>query len=405
MVSVHTYYVDSSPKVADVWFYSDSIDTTKSVAEWKTVLICGLRKGGKTYFALNITDTLNPQYLWEFPKPTDPATLAKVGQSWSEPVIGRVKIEVGGELYERWVAFIGGGFDSTNSTGKAFFVVDIKSGDIIKEFSGIEGMNYSFAAPPTAVDTNLDGFIDKIYIGDLGGQMWVFDVSFNESSKKSNSQWTGRRLFTAPSSGYRIYYQPAVAFDQYRTPWVNFGTGDREHPNDLSSPRERFYAVKDNGVGNYPRSETDLSDLTSSNTFNPTSQAGWYIQLEKSTDRSEKVLAKPVVFNRLVYFTTYTYATAANPCSVPGEAKLYIVEYLSAGGALEVDDLVDLEGSPSQQRSKTIGAGAPSTPVITVNVKGVASVTIGTTSDQVLSTQIFSPSKSKEVLYWREVIP
>ncbi len=101
MVSTHTYYVDSSPKVADVWFYNDSTDTTKGLDEWKTFLICGLRKGGKTYFALNITDTLTPQYLWEFPKSTDAVTLAKVGQSWSEPVIGRVKIEVGRELYER----------------------------------------------------------------------------------------------------------------------------------------------------------------------------------------------------------------------------------------------------------------------------------------------------------------
>ena len=164
MVSTHAYYVDSSPKVSDVWFYNTSTDVTKSADEWKTVLVCGLRKGGKTnlvlgtdglnytcvkdhaaeaenrpitgaswatywaqqgtgggtwgagtgyssktwqYFALDITNTLSPQYLWEFPKSTDGVTLAKVGQSWSEPVIGRVKIEGGDELYERWVAFIG----------------------------------------------------------------------------------------------------------------------------------------------------------------------------------------------------------------------------------------------------------------------------------------------------------
>ena len=315
MSAIHTFYVDSSPKVADVWLYDNSTDKSKSAAQWKTVLVCGLRKGGKTnvvlgtdgknytcikdhtaaaencpitgaswatywaqqgtgggtwvagtgysaktwqYFALDITNTLSPQYLWEFPKSTDAATLAKVGQSWSEPVIGRVKIEVGGELYERWVAFIGGGFDNTNNTGKAFFVIDIKTGDIIKEFSGLTGMDYSFAAPPTAVGTNSDGFIDKIYIGDLGGQMWVFDVSFDGTSKKSNSQWTGKRLFTAPVSDaekHRIYYQPAVAFDRHGAPWVYFGTGDREHPNDLSNPAERFYAVKDNGAGNYPRVE------------------------------------------------------------------------------------------------------------------------------------------------------
>jgi Tfp pilus tip-associated adhesin PilY1 len=462
MASTHTYYVDSSPKVSDVWFYSTSTDVTKSVDEWKTVLVSGLRKGGKTdvvlgtdglnytctkdhtgaaenrpitsaswstywaqqgtggttwvtgtgysaktwqYFALDITNTLIPQYLWEFPKSTDATTLTKVGQSWSEPVIGKVKREVGAELYERWVAFIGAGFDSTNNTGKAFFVVDIKTGDIIKEFSGLTGMTYSFASPPTAVDTNSDGFIDKVYIGDLGGQMWVFDVSFDQTTKKSESQWTGRRLFTPPSSAYRIYYQPVVAFDRYGTAWVYFGTGDREHPTDLSGPTERFYAIRDNGVGNYPRAETDLTDVTSSNTFTPASQTGWYIQLAKSANQSEKVLTKPVVFNKLVYFTTYTYTSGGNPCSVPGEAKLYIVEYLSGGGALGVDDSTDLEGSPSQQRSVTIGPGAPSSPVISVDSKGQASVTVGTTGDQILSTKIFSPSKSKEILYWREVTP
>ncbi len=47
MISAHSYYVDASPKVADVWMPSGPGDTTKSADEWKTVLICGLRKGGR----------------------------------------------------------------------------------------------------------------------------------------------------------------------------------------------------------------------------------------------------------------------------------------------------------------------------------------------------------------------
>jgi type IV pilus assembly protein PilY1 len=413
MVSTHTYYVDSSPKGADVWFDSNG-DNIKSANEWRTLLVCGLRKGGQIYFALNITDTLNPIYLWEFPKSTDSATLAKVGQSWSEPAIGRVKIEVGVNLVEKWVAFIGGGFDYANNVGKAFYVIDINTGDIIKEFYGLSGMNYSLAAPPIAVDTNLDGYVDKVYIGDLGGQMWVFDVSFIETptTKKSDSQWTGKRLFTAPvsiSEKHRIYYQAAVVFDRYRNPWVYFGTGDREYPKDDSNPEERFYAVKDDGKGTdgsgtYPLTETNLLDVTSLNTFDPTSLKGWYIKLGKSAGRLEKVLAKPSVFNRLVYFTTYTYTGATSPCTVAGEGKLYIVEYLSGGGALTVDDLNDLAGTPSS-RSTGIGAGIPSPPTISVNLKGKASVNVGTTSNQILSEEIFSPVTTKEIIYWREVIP
>ncbi len=481
MSATHTYYVDSSPKVADVWFYTgdswnSSTDTTKSGTEWKTVLICGLRKGGQTsvvvgtdglnytsikdhtaaaencpitgaswatywaqqgtgggtwaagtgyfakgwrYFALDITDTLNPVYLWEFPNPSDGATLAKVGQSWSEPAIGKVKVEVGGCLYERWVAFIGGGFDNTNNTGKAFFVVDIKTGAIIKEFSGLSGMSYSFAAAPTAVDTNSDGFVDKVYVGDLGGQMWVFDVSFTEdkdhpcdpSKTYSNSQWSGKVLFKAPATDNRkVYYPPAVAFDRYGIPWVYFGTGDRENPKDLLNSNERFYAVKDSGTGNYPRQESDLLDVTSiytssSYTFSPPSQDGWYIRLAKSADSAEKVLAKPIVFNQLVYFTTYTYTkNDSNPCASLGEAKLYIVGYLSGGGALTVSTPSDLRGTPSTG-SKKFGVGVPSSPVIRVDSTGKASVIIGSTSGQIYSGKAFSPLSSKEILYWREVGP
>lgn len=419
MKSAHTYYCDATPKVADVWFGDNS--NKKTTDEWRTVLVSGLRKGGKHYFALDITDTSQPNYLWEFPSPKDPNISnyqdffdKKLGQSWSEPAIGKIKIEQGGELVEKWVAFIGGGFDlgekidKDATIGKAFFVIDMKRGEIIKEFSGLESMNYAFVASPTAVDTNFDGYVDRVYIGDLGGQMWVFDVSFDEINNKSNSKWTGEILFKAPKASaekHNIYYQPAVAFDRYRNSWVYFGTGDRESPKDTKNPQERFYAVRDNRIKKYPLDEQDLSNVTHSNTFKQDQKTnGWYIKLEKTGKRLEKVLAKPTVFNKLLYFTTYTYDDKGDPCSVAGDAKLYIVEYLSGGGALAVDELADLSGTPSE-RLKIIGSGVPSAPVITVNIQGKDSVIVGTTSGQAHSDKVFSPTTTKEILYWREVIP
>jgi Tfp pilus tip-associated adhesin PilY1 len=398
--TLRTYYVDSSPKATDVWFYNESnpSGTTKARDEWRTVLISGLRKGGKHYFALDITNTLNPTYLWEFPRATDPATLAKLGQSWSEPAIGRIRIRVGDELRERWVAFIGGGFDHTNVTGKAFFIIDVKTGDILAEFSGLPGMDYSMTAPPTAVDTNFNGYIDKVYIGDLAGQMWVFDTS-----SVNIADWTGRRLFTptgAPSLGEPVYYQPAVSLDSHRTPWVFFGTGDRENPTDTNS-RNNFYAVKDDGIGDYPRGPVNLRNVTAFTDQTFTTPRGplngWYIELA----RSEKVLSKPAVFSNLLYFTTYSYATT-DECNRTGVASLYIVEYLSGGGALVLDDYV--AGRPST-RSERIGEGIPSAPVISVNPEGRASVTIGTTSGEILTRSGHSPTTTREILYWREVTP
>jgi type IV pilus assembly protein PilY1 len=55
----HQYYVDSSPKA---YFKDDNrngvIDTGDQV-----ILVCGERKGGSGYFALDITNPDSPQYL------------------------------------------------------------------------------------------------------------------------------------------------------------------------------------------------------------------------------------------------------------------------------------------------------------------------------------------------------
>jgi hypothetical protein len=414
--STHTYFVDSSPKVADVWFYKDSQDQNKSADEWRTVLICGLRKGGNSYFALDITNTLNPSFLWEFPKAGDTTTSVKMGQSWSEPTVGRVKIEMAGELMERWVAFVGAGLDENESRGqqaalgKAFFVLDIKTGNILWEFSYTSGegekdwMRHSLASAPKAVDINFDGYIDRVYIGDLGGQVWVFDVSFDSLKKKSNSQWKGRRLFRAPQEvpqKHPIYYPPAVCLDPLGNLWVFFGTGDRENPIEMNT-QERFYAVKDDEGGSYPYEEKDLSDVTSSNTYNQdSSKKGWYLRLAKT----EKVLAKPTVYNRLVYFTTYTYTrTSTDICQVGGVGKVYTVEYLSGGGATQFSDLAYMEGQTSD-RSTEFGSGIPSAPVVTISTKGVVSLIIGTTTGQIYSQTIASIPSRNEILYWREVIP
>jgi hypothetical protein len=109
------------------------------------------------------------------------------------------------------------------------------------------------------------------------------------------------------------------------------------------------------------------------------------------------------VFNRLVYFTTYTYTKSDDLCSNTSSSNLYIVDCLSGGGALSVDSLADLLGTPTQ-RSEQIGLGAPSAPVISVNLKGQGTTIIGTTMGQVYSQSIFSPI-SKPKLYWREVTP
>jgi type IV pilus assembly protein PilY1 len=294
----------------------------------------------------------------------------------------------------------------------AFFVVDMQNGSIIKQFSfsGDSRMTYPLTAPPTAVDTNFDGYIDRVYIGDVGGQMWVFDLS----DPNNVNNWTGKILFTAPVSSsekHPIFYQASVAFDKNDIPWVYFGTGDRENPTSSLSPyAERFYAVQDDGSEFtnpqwQPRTEADLKNATSTTTFNQdTSKKGWYIILQKTSNTVENAVSKPVIFNQLVYFTATTYNPTTDPCAVAGTANLYTVEFLSGGGAIGIESLTQLSGTPNPTQFTQIGTGIPSSPVISVDSKARGSIMIGTSAGPIYSHTVISPP-NKAVHYWREVIP
>jgi len=117
--SSHPYLVDGSPTVADVWL-DENGDNAILSSEWKTVLISGLRKGGRGLFALDVTtppNLSNPSSsqvvannytkpLWEI---TD-ADIPTLGYTWSKPIIGKVLLDDNGVAKPRWVAFVGGGY-------------------------------------------------------------------------------------------------------------------------------------------------------------------------------------------------------------------------------------------------------------------------------------------------------
>jgi hypothetical protein len=139
--------MDGSPNAADVWFYPTATSVAGDEtpwATWHTVLLSGMREGGRVVFALDVTnppDTANPSgvsggpiypgYLWEFPCESSdqhataqaPAAAysAYMGETWSEPIITRVKVRVNCDdpappgapcaRYDRWVAIFGAGYD------------------------------------------------------------------------------------------------------------------------------------------------------------------------------------------------------------------------------------------------------------------------------------------------------
>lgn len=184
----HRYFVDGSPKVSDVYFNN----------AWHTVLVGTTGAGGKSVFALDVT---NPDsftasnVLWELNDNADniPANIntpdkktaftndfiKNIGYTLPQPYIGKMKYGVNNS---KWVAIVANGYDSENKRA-VLFVIDIETGDIIRTLDTGTGDKDkpNGLSTPLAIDYDKDGvsdgIIDAIYAGDLLGNMWKFDVS------------------------------------------------------------------------------------------------------------------------------------------------------------------------------------------------------------------------------------
>jgi type IV pilus assembly protein PilY1 len=376
---------------------------------------------------LDITDTTNPVYLWSFTDTT------KMGETWSDPLIGKVKMSDGSTTgyTDKYVAFFGGGFDSANNnnTGKAIFAVDVATGTKLWEYYNSTGatddrqyMNFSLPSSPLALDIAngiADGYIDRIYIGDVGGQLWKFDLSAPATLDAGLvNNWTGKRLFAAaptqanpPAAGefypaQAFYGPPTAAVDDAGALWVYLGTGDRDHPN--SNSANRFYGIKDNtDMTGSTLNESNLTDVTTSSS---TVSQGWYFTLASN----EKVLAAADVFNRVVFFSTFIPATMTSCGSGGGTAKLYAIQMTTGYAAMNwsTNQVYASSGSgsdgssASNTRGKTIGTGIPSKPIVIISDSGTTlttSVIAATTSQQLPSNPAPPPTAMRRVLYWREI--
>lgn len=409
----HQYYVDSSPKAYIV--DNDRDGTIETGDSDRVIIIFGERRGGTSYTALDVTNHNSPQFLWRI----DSSVLPEMGQTWSEPQIGKVKY--GGA--DKVAAFIGGGYSFDNTKGRALYAIDVLTGALIKGFTVSDHANLAYSIPSTvlAVDTTFDGYINRVYVGDLGGQMWRFglhranaDDSRFEDGEINN--WTPRLLFRkgmGSPSEHKILYPPDLALEMGYD-YLYFGTGDRTDPMETAVVN-RFYAVKDRSKTNDQFStltESDLVNVTSdvlqedpeseaaAQALNNLSlQDGWYIVLEES---GEKVLAPPTVLFGMVLFTTFT--PTDDPCSYGGEARFYAVDYRTGESVMNLDTTNDpQEGEVLRKsdRSKVIGHGIPTEVIIVIQAPGDMRGYIGT-GDYIVKIDLNVKSKLY-LLSWREV--
>jgi type IV pilus assembly protein PilY1 len=432
--SGHQYFLDSSPKIyrKDI-NHNDVLDPGDQV-----ILVCGQRKGGSSYFALDVTDPDNPIFLWRI-SPGDSFNpdfvISELGQSWSEPQLGLVKTSNSDTLGTP-VFFISGGYSADNTAGRAVLAINVFTGAVVKQFINdgydITEMNYSMPSSVSALDENNNGFVDKVYVGDLGGQMWrigQFDqdsdgsaLEFPESDENINN-WTARPFFRAP--GYvqdavtyprKFYYPPSVTLERGYD-LVFMGTGDREMACSQTTAPDRIYSIKDTHSTNL-LTETNLVDVTNPAAATPNLETdgdvdgngeidrGWYLLLLNASGAGvgEKILAKGTVFYKTYYLTTFV--PSPDPCVPGGDANIFALNYKTGAAVLSF-------GTANPIRNQLIGGGIPSSPVPIITSSGQKLlVSVGSTipvvgSDSfeagVMDIDPLAPELNFHYIWWRQL--
>lgn len=325
-------------------------------------LVVGMRRGGRDYYALNVTDPDNPKLAWIIEGGN--GDFQELGQTWSKPI--RTRIMKSGVA--RDVLIFAAGYDEkndnkvvrdkTDTMGRGLFIVDAHTGERLAYQAPIDqnDMYYSIPSDLRVIDINLDGFIDTVFVGDTGGQLWRFDID-NQSTGNLNSAITGgvvADLGGPDGANYRRFFsEPDVALTSDSTHGefltIAIGSGFRAHPLDVQV-KDRFHVLRDPSVFSPPMNASDqisYSKLTSDELFDATTasardsnsdklQNGWFINL---TDNGEKSMSKAITVNKQILFTTYLPESGnVGVCDVSlGHGRVYAVDALFGGAVANLD--------------------------------------------------------------------
>lgn len=225
----HRYFVDGELTVADVY---STIDR-----RWKTVLVGSLGRGGRSVFALDVTDPDSVGFLWERTASDVPA----LGHVLGKPIIAQV---ADGD----WRVLLGNGPNSNG--GAALITIGVESGRAEVVAAGTSAVNALSAANALSAvdawDSDRDGFHETVYGGDYTGNLWRFQGV-------GGAQVAVNRLYAATDPlGNR---QPVTAaplvlrHPETRASWVFFGTGRYLGDVDVGDRSvQTWYAVVDAGA-------------------------------------------------------------------------------------------------------------------------------------------------------------
>jgi type IV pilus assembly protein PilY1 len=343
----------------------------------KAYLYFGMRRGGNSYFAMDVTDPAAPRLAWQINGGTPGYEF--LGESWSQMGVARVN-DSGSP---RDVLVFGGGYDSAkqdvpdtardplgDNFGMGIYIVDATTGALLNSIGAddpvtptiefkinVPGMRYSMPADVRTEDTDGNGYVDRLYAVDMGAQIWRVDLV--EGGSIGSSVDVRPYLFADLSGGgiannRRFYYPPSVAHttrNNVRITVLALGSGYRAHPLNTATD-DQFYLLVDSNSAKGPPALLPAA-LTVAGLYDATANAlqtatgaartaelaalegsdGWYISLTGD----QKVLVRSRIYQNYVFFNTFE-SGVADPCEFAGGTnRFYAVRLLDATGAIETD--------------------------------------------------------------------
>jgi type IV pilus assembly protein PilY1 len=345
------------------------------------LVVAGMRRGGRSYYALDVTDPDAPRIAWTIHGGS--GDFVELGQSWSRPV--SLRVSLGGTVVEA-LAF-GGGYDeaqdsvstSIDSVGRALYIVDARTGARLwwagPAGSGADlelpAMTNSMPADLKVIDINDDGLADRFYAADTGGRVWRFDIRTGAASAAELVAGgaiakLGQGGDAAPklADNRRFFSTPDVTFVSDRAHGsflaINVGSGYRAHPLN-KQVSDMFFSIRDPHVTGVPPNYdygitvSSLYDATSNVIGQGTAaertaalnslfatHRGWYVRLGVG----EKTLSEAVTFDEKVMFTTYTPSDPSNQSTAcvsdAGLGRFYVVAQRTAEPVVDLS-AVDMD--------------------------------------------------------------
>jgi len=330
---------------------------------YHTVLLGLLGYAGPGFYALDVTDPDDPQFMWAVEnviyKRTGDELLSNQNKEryvsyWarsggsaartntlheditgssdldykdlrftqSTPGIGYVSLDQGQNqpLKTQWVVIMGNGSQmriNDASSVASVYVINIENGKLLRVLK-VPSMK-QIVTPAAILWTGSTRLVKYFYVGDDNGTIYEGDLTNSQPS-----EWKMKEVFNIQGSVGPSYILDCAYID--RNKWLFINTGDYETL--MKDVNVTDYMIAAN-ISLGASSMNDLAQLTSAAGSVSTDVKGWYMEIPEDK-KDEYVTSPPVYYNGHIFFSSYI--KSEDPCSV-GTSRIYVLNAMTGKGA------------------------------------------------------------------------